>query len=80
MQSMPEMSMSAMAPLHTHDDSGIVHVESTENRDYTLREFLSIWGMYLDGKTVEMTADNKPIADIKMHILSDGEEIKLEIR
>ena len=28
MQSMPEMNMSAMAPLHTHDSSGIIHVES----------------------------------------------------
>lgn len=79
MQSMPEMNMSAMAPLHTHDDSGIVHVESTINRDYTLGEFLSIWGMNLDGKTVKLTADNKPIADFKEHIFSDGEQIKLEI-
>jgi hypothetical protein len=79
MQSMPEMNMSAMAPLHTHDDSGIVHVESTINRDYTLGEFLSIWGMNLDGKTVKMTVDNKPIADLKGHIFSDGEQIKLEI-
>lgn len=33
MQSMPEMNMSAMAPLHTHDNSGIIHVESTVNRN-----------------------------------------------
>src|SRR5918996_5671661 len=74
MQSMPEMNMSAMAPLHTHDNSGTIHVESTINRNYTLGEFLSIWGMNLDGKTVKMTADNKPIADFKEHILSDGEQ------
>jgi hypothetical protein len=80
MQSMPEMNMSAMAPLHTHDDSGIVHLESTINRDYTLGEFLNIWGMNLDGKTVKVTSDNKPIADFKEHILSDGEQIRLEIR
>jgi hypothetical protein len=36
--------------------------------------------MNLDGKTVKMTADNKPIADFKEHILSDGEQISLEIR
>lgn len=80
MQSMSEMNMSAMAPLHTHDDSGIVHVESTINRDYTLGEFLSIWGMNLDGKTGKMTADNKPIADFKDHILRDGEQIRLELQ
>jgi hypothetical protein len=49
MQSMPEMKMSAMAPLHTHDNSGIVHVESTINRNYTLGEFLNIWGLNLEG-------------------------------
>src|SRR5688572_28676147 len=26
----------AMSPLHTHDSSGLVHVESTEYRNYTL--------------------------------------------
>jgi hypothetical protein len=45
MQSMPEMKMSAMAPLHTHDSSGIVLVESTVNRNYTLGEFLNVWGL-----------------------------------
>jgi hypothetical protein len=80
MQSMPEMNMSAMAPLHTHDNSGIVHVESTINRDYTLGEFLNIWGINLEDQTVKMTADDKPIADFKEHILSDGEQIRLEIR
>lgn len=42
MQAMPEMGMSGMAPLHTHDDIGIIHVESTVNRDYTLGEFINI--------------------------------------
>jgi hypothetical protein len=37
-------------------------------------------GMDFYGKTVKMTADNKPSADFKRHILSDGEQIKLEIR
>lgn len=33
MQAIPEMRMSGMAPLHTHDDSGVVHVESSINRN-----------------------------------------------
>lgn len=80
MQSMPEMKMSAMAPLHTHDNSGIVHVESTINRNYTLEEFLNIWGLNLDGKTVKMILNGKPLADFRNHILRDGEQIKLEIQ
>ena len=69
MQSMPEMNMSAMAPIHTHDDSGVVHVESTVNRNYTLGQFLNIWGLDLNGKTVKMTTDGKPLADFKSTFL-----------
>jgi hypothetical protein len=80
MQSMPEMNMSAMAPLHTHDDSGIVHVESTVNRNYQLGEFLDIWGLNLDGKTVKMTVSGKPLTSFRDHVLRDGEQIKLEVQ
>jgi hypothetical protein len=80
MQSMPEMDMVAMAPLHTHDGSGIVHVESTINRDYTLGEFLNIWGLNLDGKKVKMTTDGEPVSDFEEHIFRDGEKIKLEVQ
>jgi hypothetical protein len=73
MQSIPEMNMSAMAPLHTHDSSGVVHVESTVNRNYTLGEFL-------DGKTVKMEVNGKPLADFRNHVLRDGEQIKLEVQ
>jgi hypothetical protein len=80
MQSMPEMNMSAMAPLHTHDDSGILNVESIVNRNYTLGEFLNIWGLNLDGKTVKMTMNDKQMADFRNHILGDGKQIKLEVQ
>ena len=29
--------------LHTHDHSGIIHIESTAARDYTLGQFFDIW-------------------------------------
>jgi hypothetical protein len=29
--------------LHTHDDTGIIHIESPENRTFTLGEFFDIW-------------------------------------
>jgi len=34
--------MPGMAPLHTHDRSGIIHVESVVDRNYTLDEFLDM--------------------------------------
>ncbi len=50
--SLDHFGTSGAAPLHTHDDSGTIHVESTANRNYTLGEFLNIWGLDLKGKTV----------------------------
>jgi hypothetical protein len=33
------------APLHTHDPSGILHVESPTVRTYTLGQFFAVWGV-----------------------------------
>ncbi|HEV1997050.1 MAG TPA: hypothetical protein VGR61_02835 [Candidatus Dormibacteraeota bacterium] len=33
--------------LHTHDRSGIIHVESPDSRRYTLGEFFDVWGQPL---------------------------------
>ena len=31
-------------PIHTHATDGVLHVETDENRDYTLGDFFLIWG------------------------------------
>lgn len=80
MQAMPEMGMSGMAPLHTHDDSGIIHVESSIIRNYTLGEFFKNWGLDLEGKTIKAMVDEKPVTDYKSIILKDGEKITLDIK
>jgi hypothetical protein len=36
-----------IAALHTHDASGIVHIESPDKRDYTLGQFFDTWGVNL---------------------------------
>jgi hypothetical protein len=33
------------APLHVHDSSGVIHVESPTVRSYTLGEFFAVWGV-----------------------------------
>ena len=33
------------APLHTHDPSGVLHVESPTVRTYTLGQFFAVWGV-----------------------------------
>jgi hypothetical protein len=36
--------------VHTHDATGMIHVESPVQRDYTLGNFFDIWGQPLDSK------------------------------
>jgi hypothetical protein len=33
------------APLHVHDTSGVIHVESPTVRTYTLGQFFAVWGV-----------------------------------
>jgi len=48
-----------MAPLHTHDSSGVIHVESKVTRDYTLGELFKIWGQPLGPQqTLNLRADS----------------------
>jgi hypothetical protein len=61
----------AISPLHTHDDSGVVHVESPVKREFSLGEFFTEWGVSLssdnigglravDGKTVRAYVNGQP--------------------
>ena len=72
--------MSGMAPLHTHDATGTIHIESNIIRNYTLGEFLNIWGgLDTNGKTVKATADGKSVSGYKDLVLRDGEQINLQV-
>ncbi|NEC15346.1 hypothetical protein G3I34_24375 [Streptomyces sp. SID8014] len=69
------------SPLHTHDETGTVHVESAEWRDFTLGQFLTEWGApredtrfgaplaWVDGRLWAGEADDL--------VLRDGETIRL---
>lgn len=79
--SLDKYGMSGMSPLHTHDATGTIHVESNTVRDYTLGEFLDIWkGLNIDGNTVIATVNDKPVSEFRNIILSNGERIELDIR
>jgi hypothetical protein len=41
-----------ISDLHTHDDTGIMHVESPEVRSFTLGQFFAVWGVRLDAKCI----------------------------
>jgi hypothetical protein len=78
--SLDKYGMEGMSPLHTHDSSGLIHVESNTVRNYFLGEFLDIWkGLNIDGKNVIASVDSKPLSDFRNIPLNDKSKIFLDI-
>jgi hypothetical protein len=79
--SLDKFGMQGMSPLHTHDSTGLIHVESNTARNFTLGEFLDIWkGLAINGKPVIAKVDGKPVSDFRNILLKDKEEISLDIK
>jgi hypothetical protein len=41
-----------ISPLHTHDATGVVHVESPTIRPFTLGEFFGVWGLRFTNRCI----------------------------
>lgn len=68
--------------IHTHDDTGQIHVEAQDSRDYTLGDFFKVWDKIIEreGYDLEMTADNLPVSRELWEslVLKDKQEIILK--
>ncbi|MFL5767269.1 MAG: hypothetical protein ACJ758_05420 [Actinomycetota bacterium] len=58
-----------LTSLHTHDDSGIIHVESPTVRDFNLGEFFDVWGVRLTSTCVGGLCD---AGQNQLHAYVDG--------
>jgi len=75
-----EKNMLGMAPLYTNNNNGRITIGSIVDRNYTLGEFLNIWGgLNLNNKLVNATVDGKQVSNYKDIILEDNQQIELEI-
>jgi hypothetical protein len=73
--------MEGMSALHTHDESGTIHVESNTVRNFTLGELLDIWqGLNLDGKNLIVKVDGNSMPDYRNIILQDNGTITMDIK
>ena len=70
---------SGISPMHTHDTSGTIHIESTIQREFTVGEFLSVLGID-PGTVTKMTVDGNESQDFLDHEMNRGERIQLETR
>lgn len=75
-----------MNSLHTHDSTGIIHVEAPEKRDFNLSDFFAVWGktyskdQILDFKvdenhTISQMVNGQDNTDYENLILNDKDEI-----
>ena len=58
---------SCFEPMHTHDSSGIIHIESNTNTNYTLSDFFQVW--YATYHTVTIDGTKYPIVFNQTDIL-----------
>jgi hypothetical protein len=72
--------------LHTHDKTGIIHMESTLPHRFLLGDFFAVWGVKLGpdrvggltglgGDKLHFYANGRPLRDPAAHQLRDGDAI-----
>jgi hypothetical protein len=77
--------------LHTHDTSGIIHIEAGDSRTFTLGDFFAVWRQTLsptviggdtagNGESVQATVNQQPYTGSPATIvLSNHEDIVLQL-
>ena len=82
------ISASFMHVIHTHDDTGTIHVESPDAFAFKLRDVFIVWGKNFnqtcimqycvdDGHTLTMTVNGEPSNEYENLVLKDGDQIKI---
>jgi hypothetical protein len=52
--------------LHTHDDSGIIHVESPVKTAFSLDQFLKVWDFFDNSSFIENISKNDIVANVSI--------------
>lgn len=60
-----------MRVIHTHDESGRIHIESPRAHQFYLKDFFSIWGERFDGKCISDYCEDH---DHAIRLIVDGAE------
>ena len=75
-----------MTALHTHTPDGLIHVESSEKRDFSLADFFAVWNQPFSKEEVlsykadatheiKMTINGEAVNTFENTILKDGDHI-----
>jgi hypothetical protein len=76
------ISGSFMAPVHTHEADGVIHLEFqglVKKSDITLGQFFKSWGRDINsfGTNVKMTVNGKENTELGNYIMQDKDKIEL---
>jgi hypothetical protein len=88
--SLDSFGVSGYSPLTTRDISGIIYVESNAVRNFTLYEFLAVWGKTVDnaqvvgnsvpqGDSACIAVNGQTLPTLQDVVLTNNEKIGLEI-
>lgn len=80
-----------MRPVHTHDETGTIHIEWVKPMDFELRHFFAMWekpfskNQILDNVAdaeheIVMTVDGKPSEEFENLVMRDNQQIVIEHR
>jgi len=80
-----------MRGLHTHDDTGKLHVEYLEPFDFKLGDFFAVWGQTFnrsqildkavdDKHIIEMLVDGQPSTEFENLVLQDQQKIEIHYK
>ena len=82
------ISANFMHVIHTHDDTGTIHVESPQAFAFKLRDVFIVWGKNFnqtcifqycvdESHTLMMTVNGEPSNEYENLVLKDGDQIKI---
>lgn len=78
------ITQECMRPLHTHDETSVVHVESPERRSYTLADLFTVWGDDNPYRGVPVTGislnGQRFSGDFEELALEEGQRIVVDFR
>ncbi len=60
-----------MNPLHTHDSSGRIHIESPVERDFTLGDFFAVWSQTFDRNQI---LESRVDASHRLRMIVNGQD------
>jgi len=66
-----------ISPIHTHDTTGIIHVESPTVQTFTLGQFFDIWGVRFTDTCIGGYCNQ---GDNKLKVFSNGQELQSGFR